>query len=258
VWSLGLAATIVLSFHTARYRAPIVFFGCIWVAHAVALAWRCWHEGRRSRLAAGAGVVLALAVVLGASAVPQRGFPPPIEWDEAMALASTGALDEAVHWIERALERAPDDPSLKLGAAAFFHKHGMAVEEQALLRQVLALPDPEPDLLSVGHHRLARSYAAEGRIDDARREIEAALAVEVDATDWRGHPYYRLELGPVTACWLRLEAAGMEFDAGDPVRGVALTERARADCPIAGRLESRLVELEARSVLAAPHLEPAP
>jgi hypothetical protein len=64
-----------------------------------------------------------------------------------------------------------------------------------------------------------------------------------------------LGLGSVTACWLRLEAAGIEFDAGVPARGVALMEQVRAECPLAGRLETRWLELEVRSVLAAPRLD---
>jgi hypothetical protein len=175
-----------------------------------------------------------------------------------MALASEGAFEEGAHWVERALDRVPDDPTLRLAAAGFHRRHGDPVRERALLREMLAFPDPEPDLLSVGHHRLARSYGAEGRIEEARREIERALAVEVDATDWRGRPYYRLGLGPVTACWLRLEAAEVEFDAGDPVRGAALVERVRTECAAAGRIRSGLEELEARAVLATPHLEATP
>jgi hypothetical protein len=256
MWSLGLAVAIVLSFNTARYRAVLVFLGSIWVAHALAVAWHCWSEGRRRQLAAAVGMGLALVAVLAATAVPQRGFPLPLEWDESVALVSEGALDEAEPWVVRALERAPNDAPLKLAAAAFFHRRGQLDRERHLLQQVLETPDPEPDLISVSHHRRAESFAAEGRIDEARREVVAALAVDVDATDWRGQPYYRLGLGPVTACWLRLEAAGIELDAGNPARAVALMEQVRAECPLAGRLASRMTELEVRAVLAAPRLAP--
>jgi tetratricopeptide (TPR) repeat protein len=254
MWGLGLAITVVLSFNTARYRAPLVFFGCICVAYAVAQGWLAWSERRYRTLVAGVCVCLVLALLMGILAVPQRGLPLPLEWDEAAALSSEGALDRAEPWVERALERAPNDPQLKLAAADFFRRRGSAERERELLEDLSTRPDTEPDLISIAHHHLAKSYAAAGDIEAARREIESALALGVDATDWRGRPYYRLGLGPMNACWLRLEAAGFEFATGEPARGVALMERVRAECPPAGRIETRLAELEVRAVLSRPRV----
>jgi tetratricopeptide (TPR) repeat protein len=258
VWSLGVAATIVASFNTSRYRAPLVFFGCIWVAHALVEARRGWIAGRRRAVAAGAVAVLVLAALLAAGAVPQRGHPLPLEWNEAALLTSRGAHGEAEAWIERALERAPEDPQLRHAVAGFYAERGDREREREHLQRMLALEDLEPDYVSVGHRLLARSYAAEGRFEDARRHIRAAVDAGVDSTSWRGRPYYRLGLGPVTACWLRLEEARIELAAGEPARAAELVRRVRADCKSAGRVEDELRELDAQLVLAGPRLAPAP
>jgi hypothetical protein len=248
-WSLGLATTIVLSFNTARYRAPLIFFGCIWVACALGAGRRAWRARRWRALAVGATAWLALVALLAGSAVAQRGFPLPLEWSEPLALRHEGTLDDAVHWAERALARAPRDPELRLAAADLFRRIDRGRREREQLRRLLAMPDLEPDVITVAHHRLAESHARDGRIEDARREMQAALSVGVDATDWRGRPYYRLGLGSLTDCWLRLELAGMELAAGDQASGRALIERVRSECPAEGRLKDRLLELDVRSIL---------
>ena len=255
MWSLGLAATIVLSFNTSRYRAPLVFFGCVWAAYSLARGWTLWRNHRRPQLAAGAAIALGLAVAIGLLAEPQRGYPLPLEWEESVALSSLGQPDRAEVWVLRALERAPEDAPLKLAASEHFRRRGRLGEEREQLQRMLALPDLEPDLISIGRHHLAKSWAAEGNIEQARRQIELALAVDVDETTWRGHEYYRLGLGPLTACRLQLDAAGFEFDAGEPSRGVELLDRARAACPTEGRLKTKLDELAARAIVAVPRLE---
>ena len=100
MWSLGLATTIVLSFNTSRYRAPLVFFGCVWAAYALARAWRLWRDGRRRRLAAGTGIVLGLAVSIGLIAEPQRDYPLPLEWEESVALSSLGQPDRRLRQLD--------------------------------------------------------------------------------------------------------------------------------------------------------------
>jgi hypothetical protein len=230
----------------------LVFFGCIWVAGALGAGWRAWRARRWGALAAGAAAWLALATILAGSAVAQRGFPLPLEWSESVARSSERRPDEAARWAERALARAPRDPELHLAAADLFRRNGRDDRERELLRRLLAMPDLEPDVISVAHHHLAKSHARDGRIDDARHEMLAALSVNVDATDWRGQPYYRLGLGALNACWLRLELAEMELAYGEKASGQALIEAVRSECPAAGRLKERLVELKVRSILARP------
>lgn len=253
LWSAGLAATIVLSFNTSRYRAPLVFFGCIWAAVALHAAVQAWREGRRGRLALGAGAGLLLAAVMAGAAVPQRGFPLPLEWDEAMARASPARAEP---WVLRALERAPDDAPLRYAAAGFYARQGRREDERRYLNEMLAMGGLEPDLVSIGRQLLARSLALDGRIDEARAEIRAAIDVGVDDTTWRGLPYYPLGLGPVTACRLRLESAENELIAGQVSRAVDEIRRVREECAIGGPLRERLIELEARTVVARPRVAP--
>lgn len=253
-WSLGVALSIVASFNTARYRAPIVFFGGLWAARAAIWARDAWREGRRGSVAAAGAALAALAALLAATAVPQRFPPLPLEWEEAAALASEHNFERAAPWVARALERAPHDPTMHHAAASFHARQGHHELAREHARGLLALPDLEPDLIVIGHQILARAAAAEGRFDEARREMEAAIAVGVDDTTWLGVPYYRLGLGPVTTCWLQLEAAGFELDAGDPARARALMDRSRALCPPAGRLARRLEELETRWIVSEPRL----
>jgi len=255
LWSLGLMVSIVLSFNTARYRAPLVFFGCIWVACTLAEAWKAWKERDRRRLIVGGALCVALAALLSLTAVPQRGFPLPLEWDEAAALVAQGSAERAHPWIEQALARAPEDPQLHHAVAGFHARLGNRDAERMQLRQLLALEGIEPDMISIGHHLLARSLAGEGRFDEARREIQAAIAVGVDDTVWRGRPYYPLGLGPVTACWLKLEAARIELDAGEVQAAADLVVHVRNDCVDTGRLGKKLKALEAGIILSEPRLD---
>ena len=251
-YSLGVAVSIILSFNTARYRAPLVFFGAIWIARALEQAWEHGRGRRLTPLALGAGAHLVIFFALSASAVPQRGHPLPVEWNEAAALIARGETEAARPWVERALSRAPEDPALRLAAAGAAHALGEREHERELLLRLLEDDDAEPDLRSTAHYLLARSWAEAERIDLARAEIAEALAVEVDRTEWHGFPYYPLGLGPLTACWLRLEAARFELDRGDPARAAELVERVRRECKAAGRIEDGLIELEARIAVRAP------
>jgi tetratricopeptide (TPR) repeat protein len=257
VWSLGLAATIVISFNTSRYRAPLVFFGCIWAAYALNVAWSDWRAGKRRRVAMGAVIAIVLAAVLALMAVPQRGYPLPLEFNEAALLASRGSFDRAQGWIDRALARAPEDAQLRHAVAGFYARQDMRTDEREQLQRMLAVDDPEPDLQSIGHQLLARSYAQDGQFDAARRHIDAALNVGVDSATWKGRAYYQLGLGPVTACWLRLQAADIELDAGNPARARELMLLVESDCGRQGRLKDKLEELEVQVILAEPRLAPA-
>ena len=60
----------------------------------------------------------------------------------------------------------------------------------------------------------------------------------------------RLGVGPVTDCWLRLEAAEIEARAGEVSDARRLMESVRRDCGTAGRFGPRLDVLEVRVVLA--------
>ena len=244
LWSLGVVASSVLFFSTARYRAPVIFFGCIWVAAALRWAARRWRGGERWRFARGVAAWLALAVLLGATARPQVSLPPPLEFYEALARQEAGDLSGMEHWVGRALERDPDSPALRLFVAELYGRAGRVELQREHLRHVLALPDPEPDALDSAYEGLARSYAANGDVESARRELRAALAIGADDAAWRGYPYYRMELGPIRACWLRLQLAEVEIGDGHGDEARRLIDRVRADCPRGERYGAAIGKLE--------------
>ena len=124
VWGLGVLLANVLVFSTARYRAPLVFFGCIWVAAALGAAWDLWWTEGRRRLAAGAGAYALLVLLLFSLAVSQRRLPPPYEWYQALALTPGGPYEEAADWAERALAHDPDSPYMLLFVSDFLRSVG--------------------------------------------------------------------------------------------------------------------------------------
>jgi hypothetical protein len=244
LWSTGILLTCVLFFNTARYRAPVAMIGCLFAAAALAELYRAWR-GRQSRaLARGLGVFLAIVVLLGATAVPQRDLPPPLEWYQARALAQSGDYLEASRWAERALERDPDSVALLRNVAQLHGRWGRTDRQQEILGHLLALPDPEPDVVDGAHEQRAQALLAEGRLVEARSALLDALAVGVDGARWRGHSHYALGLAPTRSCWLRLSLAQAEIALGRDGEAASLLEGVRADCPEGQRYHNVLRQLE--------------
>jgi tetratricopeptide (TPR) repeat protein len=231
LWSAGIALTCVLFFNTARYRAPVALLGCLFAAAALAALWKVWRERDRWRLALGLGSFAALFALLAATAVPQRSLPPPLEWYQAAAMGPGESYEEVAGWAERALEHDPDSPALLRLVSQLHARWGRPDRQREILDRLLALPDPEPDVLDGAHEQKAQSYLAEGRLELARDELLAALAVRVDDAQWRGHSHYAMGLAPTRSCWLRLSLAQAEIALGWPGRARSLIEAVRADCP---------------------------
>jgi tetratricopeptide (TPR) repeat protein len=244
LWSLGVMGSCLLFFNTARYRAPLVFFGCIWVAAALHWGWQQWRGRRFADLGVGVAIVLVAAVALAVTAAPQRDLPPPLEYYEAQTLLRAGRADAMDAWAQRALRRDPDSPALLLFVADLYGKAGRPDRQRELLQRMLALPDLEPDAVDVAHEHLAQGYAAEGRFEDARRELRAAIAVGADSAEWRGYPYYQMDLGPTRACWLRLAQAELEIALGFSADARDLIATVRHDCPDGARYRTEIARLE--------------
>jgi tetratricopeptide (TPR) repeat protein len=253
LWSSGVMFTGVLFFNTARYRLPVVFFGCLWVAVAIACVWEAWRVRDRRRLAVTGGAYLVAALLLAAASMPQRSLPPPLDWYQARALTPGGPYAEAARWAEQAAARDPESPALLLMISDLYARWGREEPRREYLERALALPDPEPDVLDRAHAKLAESYLAEGRIEETRRELLAALELGVDDAEWRGYPHYRMGLGPTRACWLRLRLAQVEIQTDRRGRALELIERVRADCPEGDGYRDLIRRLE--GLLGAPRPE---
>jgi hypothetical protein len=246
LWALGVMLANVLVFNTARYRAPVVFLGSIWVAAALAAAWRYWKAGRLRHAAAIGAAYAAITGLLAFNAVPQQDLPPPIEWHQAAALASEGAIDEASGWVERAVARDPQSPALLLFAAGFHDRPGDRERQRGYLHRLLDLPGLEPDTIDAAHERMAASYFAQRRFDESRTELFEALAVGVDDAEWRGYPHYALGVGPVRRCLLQLRLADVEMRRGANPVARGILDSVREECPLSRRIRGELELLESR------------
>jgi hypothetical protein len=244
LWSLGVTVSCMLFFNTARYRAPLVFFGCIWVAAALCWGWRQWRERRFAALGVGVATVLVVGSALAATAQPQRDLPPPLEYYEAQTLLRAGRFEAMDAWAQRAVQRDPDSAALLLFVAELYGKAGRLGQQRELLQRMLALADLEPDAVDVAHEHLARSYAAEGRYEDAQRELREAISVGADSARWRGYPFYQMDLGPTRACWLRLAQAELEITLGFNADARDLIATVNRDCPRGARYRGEIARLE--------------
>jgi len=189
---------------------------------------------------------VALLLLLLPLAVPQRRLPPPHEWYQALALTPGDSFEEAAVWAERAVARDPESPFMLLVASAFYGRWGEAELQREYLEYLLRLPDLEPDTVDLAHERLASSYSAQRRLDEARAELLEALAVGVDDAEWHGYPHYPLGLGPIRACGLKLRLADVEIRRGASFLARELMDSVRADCPASRRFLSELASLEKR------------
>ena len=259
VWGLGVLLANILVFSTARYRAPLVFFGCIWVAAALGAAWELWSTEQRRRLAVGGAVYAALVLVLVLVAIPQHRLPPPHEWYQALALTPGDSFEEAADWAERALDRDPESPYMLFFVSDFYARWDKRERQRDYLERLLGLPDLEPDAVDLAHERLASSYFAQRRLDEARAELLEAVAVGVDDSEWHGYPHYPLGLGPIRVCGLQLRLADLEIQRGEPAAAREWMDAVHENCPASPRflmeqasLERRLTPLEQSRVTPRP------
>lgn len=242
-WSVGLALSILISFNTARYRVPLIFFGSIWVAWSLRAGWTLAAGRQWSRLVAGTVGFFALVVLVAAAAQEQRTLPPPYEWDQVRVLEAEGRGALAERWAARARRSHPDDPVLALALARFHGRRGQFEQQEELLEAILAQPGIEPDLRSQSLEEQGRSLLARRRLDEARESVLAALDLHVDDTLWRGEPYYRMKLVPSTSCRLRLLLATIELWDGARERASELVESVQDDCPDSESLRPQMEEL---------------
>jgi len=245
-WTLGLALSMVLAFQTARYRAPVVFLGTIWVAAALRDLGVGLRMSDRRAWVRNLGVVGGLAVLLAVLTPTQRTLPPPWRFAQAQVAEGERRPAEALRWLEAALDRNPDDPLLALEAASMLDRAGQPDRADTLRAGVVARTGLEPDLRALALERQAQAHRDRGDRAAAAAATRLALELEVDDTTWRGHPYFAMDLVPSTACRLRLWLAGIELERGRRAEARSLVERVRSDCPDGDAVRLRLRELDLR------------
>jgi tetratricopeptide (TPR) repeat protein len=82
--------------------------------------------------------------------------------------AAKGDTKQAYDFYSKAAELQPADPDAKLGLAKVLIEMNQPDKAQALLQQTIQI-DP---MNAVAHYRLATLYRKEGRLDDAKREVD--------------------------------------------------------------------------------------
>jgi hypothetical protein len=196
LWFLGNAAVLALVVRSSglfgdRYLylpalALVLFLG------GVSVHWGDrWRQGRRL-VAAGVGVLVVLQAVTVMGRVPEwkddRSLfgaayrDNPRDWFGAFELghiqARAGDWAGAVAWYERALEHNQEDPRLLSNAAAAWSNTGQISKALwAGERAVHAAPtNPR------ARYNFAVALAKAGRLEEARRELDLALA---QAPDYR-------------------------------------------------------------------------
>lgn len=234
-WALGLLLTMLLSFVTARYRAPLYFVGALWVAAFLRELWRDarartgWRRFRWP-LAWLAGVFLWMP--LGAV---QGQLPPPWSFEQARVAEVEGRPGPAREWWGRAREVAGSDPALRMEYAGFLLRQGDVAGAAGELAGLLSQGERiEPEFRWSAHVELARLAARQGDAATAREHYAAAMALDIDDARWRGEPWFDLDLPPVRACRLRLELAQLELASGRRDEATRLVRRVQEDCPSAG------------------------
>jgi tetratricopeptide (TPR) repeat protein len=257
LWILMLALSCVLFFNTARYRVPVVFFGSIWTAAALEAGWTATRQRDWKRLAPGMAAMAMLLVLTAFLAQPQNSLPPPLENAEALVLEDRGRHKEAGQLHRQLCDSHPGDAGLLLSAAAFHGRRGDQERSRHYLHRALQLPDLGPDDRSTVHESLALSYLVERRLDEAEESLQRALEVAVDAAEWHGVPFFQMELGPVTACRLRIGLAEVELLHGDEQRAMELVEETLSSCAAHGRIAERLERI-APWLAGKPRMEDAP
>lgn len=91
--------------------------------------------------------------------------------------ARTGAYDAAVTVAAEGVQRAPEDPRLSSWYGEVLMKRGRWAEAEEVLRQTLELPGAG----AWPRYVLGLVYLNDGKLAEARRELEAATALQADA-----------------------------------------------------------------------------
>jgi hypothetical protein len=137
---------------------------------------------------------------------------------------------------------------LLLSAAAYHGRRGDQPRSRSYLVRALSVGDLAPDDRSNIYEALAESYLVEDRREAAERAFEQALAVGVDDATWRGVPQFRLGLGPVSACRMRLGLAELELRRGNRERARSIVDGVLSECGAHGRIAERLARLERKGL----------
>jgi len=246
LWAMGLALTILISFNTARYRLPLVFFGSIgvslFVRHAVDMM-RARHWGWLARR----GVALALlCVVLSLLGREQRRLPAPLQWSQAQIDAASGRPEAAMRAFDAAVAIDPNDPLPRLGLARFALAQRQFDRALGELEAVALMPQLEPDFLVQLHEIRAELFGAQGQLAEALIEIRAARAIGVDDCEWRGRPYFAMGIGSVTDRRLQSREIEILLAQGETLKARRQYDLLRAESPSTGPMARRLQRLGRR------------
>ena len=104
----------------------------------------------------------------------------------ATAEAADGEIDTALRRIERALERAPEDPQLVRGRGLLLAQSGRHQEALVAFEAALALAQADAGLRAHLHYLRAEALFELGRSAEARRALDQALASpQAGASEWR-------------------------------------------------------------------------
>ncbi|HVS19091.1 MAG TPA: glycosyltransferase family 39 protein, partial [Planctomycetota bacterium] len=161
VYSLGVLAFFV----NARFRLPVVPLLCAYAAPALVAAAEAWRARRWGPLAAGTGVVLALAIASHAlvPASAARLSPSNGRLVLAKGYADAGDWQAARAELQAALELAPDNLIARRSLAATLRALGEPAPAEGELRRVLAAAPRDADALDA----LADLLLEQGRAEEA-------------------------------------------------------------------------------------------
>lgn len=100
-------------------------------------------------------------------------------YDLAVAYGKSGHNAEAVHWYEEALARRADYPAAQRGLAASLEAAGNLTRAVEVGERAAATPHPDTTVLT----NLGSAYLQQGRVADAGRVLQQALAINPDLPD---------------------------------------------------------------------------
>ncbi len=176
----------VILLHEALYREAQARRDRLLSTHARELTFRLIElYAERSGDPAGrktaARLLLALAADLIATAPPgikNRTLRQILAFDEANAVAllclaveaeRTGRYPEAVDHLQKLLQADPEHGEARLRLAVNLRRLGKGRDADRLLAGLVQAPEPEPWVLALACHELARARIAAGQLDEAEK-----------------------------------------------------------------------------------------